>query len=361
MSAWDRVCRSPGRPRGARVRRGRAVIVTVATLVLLAVPTGSFAAADAAGTTAAGFLGVGTGAGVLGRGGATLALTGDLDIVPWNPAALGWLGETQVTVAHAGLADDVAQEWFGIGGRFGRTAFRWALDGLYQSEGSFEGRDELNQATGSFDVSSMAFGAHLAHPVGPFVTVGAGGKYVGEKLGSVSGAGYTMDAGAQLRVAWFGAGVAVTNVGGRMDYSGRSYDMPMNVGVGAALDVPLTGLRLAVDANFPRAYYDDVRVGAEWRWHDLVALRAGYRKELDAPAELTESGPTFGVGAGLHGLWLDYGYVIPGSGDGQHRLAISLRPGRLGWLAGSTLRPGSLPESFDDPRAGANSPPAKAD
>ena len=263
------------------------------------------------------------------------------------------MGETQIAVAHAGLADEVTQEWFGVGGRLGRTSLRWAFDGLYQSEGSFEGRDEFNQATGSFDVSSMAFGVHLAHPVGPFVTVGAGGKYVGEKLGEVSGAGWTLDAGAQFRLAWFGAGVAVTNVGGGMDYSGTRYDLPTNVGLGAAVDVPLTGLRFALDANFPRAYYDDVRVGAEWRWHDLVALRAGYRKELDAPADLAESGPTFGLGAGLRGLWLDYGYVIPGAGDGQHRLAVSLRPGRLGWLAGSALRVERLPESFDEPRATA--------
>ncbi len=340
--------------------RLRAAIVTAGMLLLLAAP--ALAGGDAAGTTAANFLGIGTGAGVLGRGGATLALGGELDAVPWNPAALGWMGETQIAIAHAGLADEAVQEWFGIGGRLGRGSLRWALDGLYQSEGSFEGRDEFNQATGSFDVSSMAFGLHLAHPLGPFVTVGGGAKYVGEKLGEVSGAGYALDAGAQCRVAWFGAGVAVTNVGGRMDYSGRRYDMPANVGVGAAVDVPLTGLRFALDANFPRAYYNDVRVGAEWRWHGLIALRAGYRKELDAPAELAETGPAFGLGAGLRGLWLDYGYVIPGAGDGQHRLAISLRPGRLGWLAASGLHAGAaLPQSFDDPRAGAHPAPAKSD
>ena len=337
------------RPRGRRVA---AVIVTAATLALLAAPAASLAGGEAAGTTVAGFLGVGTGAGVLGRGGATLGLAGELEVVPWNPAALGWMEESQLAFAHAGLADEATQEWFAVGGRAGRTSLRWALDGLYQSEGSFEGRDEFNQATGSFDVSSMAFGLRLAHPLGPFVTVGAGAKYVGERLGEVSGAGYALDAGAQLRVAWFGAGVAVTNVG-RMDYSGESYDLPMNVGVGAALDVPLTGLRLALDANFPSAYYDDVRVGAEWRWHGLVALRAGYRRELDAPEELAEGGPAFGLGAGLRGLWLDYGYVIPGPGEGQHRLAVSLRPGRLGWLAASPLRVERLPDSFDDPRAGA--------
>jgi len=315
---------------------------------VLTAPAPAQAGGEAAGTTAAGFLSVGTGAGVLGRGGATLGLGGDLAIVPWNAAALGWLDETQIVLAHATLVDQTMQEWAAVGGRVGRSGLRWSVDGLYQNEGSFEGRDALDNATGSFDVASMALGLHLAHPLGPLVTVGAGGKYVGEKLGTVSGTGYAMDAGLQLRAGILGAGVAVTNLGGGMSYAGARYDLPMNLGLGAAVDLPVTGLRLALDANFPRANYRDVRAGAEWRWRDLLALRAGYRKELDAPAELGEDGPSFGIGAGAHGLWIDYGYVVPGVGEAQHRLGVSLRPGRFGWLAGDPFGQKGMPQSFDE-------------
>ena len=128
----------------------------------------------------------------------------------------------------------------------------------------------------------------------------------------------------------------------------------MNLGLGAALDLPVTGLRLALDANFPRAYYQDVRVGAEWRWHDLVALRAGYRRELDAPADLAEGGPSFGIGAGAHGLWLDYGYLVPGVGEGQHRLSVTLRPGRFGWLAGDPFGQKNMPRRIRRPEAGGH-------
>ena len=332
-----------------RSKHGRAAIVMAGTLLLmLTVPVPAQAGGEAAGTTAAGFLSVGTGAGVLGRGGATLGLGGDLAIVPWNAAALGWLSETQIALAHATLADQTQQEWAAVGGRAGRSALRWSLDGLYQSEGSFEGRDASYNPTSSFDVSSMALGFHLAHPLGPFATVGVGGKYVGEKLGAVSGTGVTMDAGLQARVGMLGAGVAVTNLGGGMSYGGERYDLPMNLGFGAALDLPGTGLQFVLDANFPRAYYQDVRAGAEWRWHDLLALRAGYRRELDAPTELGESGPSFGLGAGAHGLWLDYGYLVPGAGEGQHRLSVTLRPGRFGWLAGDPFGQKGMPRSFDE-------------
>jgi hypothetical protein len=337
---------------------GAAIVMALVLALWVASPAPAHAAGEAAGTTAAGFLSLGTGAGVLGRAGATLGLTGDLAIVPWNPAALGWLGETQIAVSDAQLADEARQDWAAVGGRLGRSSLRWSLDGLYQTEGSFDGRDALDNSTGAFDVSSMAVGLHLAHPLGPIATLGVGGKYVGEKLGAVSGTGYTMDAGLQVRAGLLGVGVAATNLGGAMSYGGSRYDLPTNVGVGAALDVPLTGIRLAVDANFPRSYYDDVRVGAEWRWHDLMALRAGYRRELDAPADLAESGPSFGAGAGLHGLWLDYGYVVPGAGAGQHRLSITLKPGKFGWLAGDPFGQKAMPREFDDSHAAAPSDPA---
>lgn len=340
------------RPRGrrgtGRSKRSRAAIVMAGLLLMLTVPAPVQAGGEAVGTTAAGFLSVGTGAGVLGRGGATLGFGGDLAIVPWNAAALGWLDETQIALAHATLPDQTQQEWAAVGGRAGRSALRWSLDGLYQSEGSFEGRDARNIPTNSFDVSSMALGFHLAHPLGRLVMAGLGGKYVGEKLGDVSGTGYTMDAGLQVRAGILGTGVAVTNLGGGMSYGGTRYDLPMSLGLGAALDLPSTGLRLALDANFPRAYYQDVRVGAEWRWHGLLALRTGYRRELDAPTELGEGGPSFGIGAGAHGMWVDYGYLIPGAGEGQHRIAVTMRPGRFAWRAGDPFGQKSMPRSFDD-------------
>jgi len=275
--------------------------------------------------------------------------------VPWNAAVLGGLAETQVVLAHAGLEDDARQEWVAAGGRLAGSELRWALDALYQSEGTFEGRDALDRPTGSFDVSHLALGLYVARPLGP-LALGVGAKYVGEKLGAVSGTGVTMDAGLQVHAGPVGGGVAITNLGGGMSYQGVRYDLPTNVGCGAALELPVAGLRLALDANFPRAYYRDVRFGAEWRWRDLVALRAGYRRELDAPGDLVQNGPSFGLGAGARGLWLDYGYLVPGAGEGQHRLTLTLRPGKLAWLTKGGTGADKLPRSFDELPPGGTPP-----
>ncbi|MFI5371503.1 MAG: PorV/PorQ family protein [Candidatus Eisenbacteria bacterium] len=317
----------------------RLVKLTLAAALLMAIVAAGFAHADInlAGTTAAGFLANGTGPRVLAMGGATLGLGGDLQSAAWNPASLGWMTNGEVTLAHAGLPGDMQQEWLGAGGRFGQSATRWSVQGLYQGNGSFDGRDASNNPTGTFSASSFAVGAQLAQTFGERVTLGFGTKFVSEKLGDVSGLGTTFDFGGQVRTGPFGFGASATNMGGQMRYSGSVYSFPASYGAGVSYSLPVTGLSFAVDANFPKAYYNDVRFGSEWRWHDMVALRAGYRAEMSQGTQDGLSGPTFGIGAGYNGLWFDYGYLVSGeSGGSEQRLSISFHPGGFG-LGGASM------------------------
>jgi LysM repeat protein len=130
-----------------------------------------------------------------------------------------------------------------------------------------------------------------------------------------------------LRAGRVGLGAAVQNFTGNMKYEGISYRFPTNYGAGISVDLPEQGLRFALDANVPAAYYPDVRTGVEWRWKDQFALRTGYRAELGAEEGEPLGGPTFGMGAGVGGFWFDYGYVISGIAEGgQHQLGITVRP-----------------------------------
>src|SRR5262249_51781888 len=125
------------------------------------------------------------------------------------------------------------------------------------------------------------------------------------------------------------------------------YPFPTNYGFGVAVTHPATGLSLAVDANFPYAYANDVRAGAEWRWKDVLALRAGYRHEMSDRQDDPLSGPTFGIGAGANGFWLDYVSLASGNQDGQHRLAITFYPGHWGGIGGDPYGQGDIPHDFD--------------
>lgn len=316
----------------ARNHLARIGKLALGTAVVMALVAAGWAHADInqAGTTAANFLSVGTGARALGMGGAILGFNDDLAGGAWNPAAFAWNDGTGMVLSHAGLDDGSSQEWLGVGGRFGRSRTRWMVSGLYQGHGSIEGRDASNLPTGSLSLSSFAFGAHVAHQLTDQLGVGFAAKGVSEQLGDVSGLGMTFDAGATFRVGNFGAGIAGQNLGGQMRYSGTPYPFPWNLGAGVAWYVPRAGLRLGLDLNVPKAYYSDVRFGAEWLWRDMVALRGGYRHEMGDAAEDLLSGPSFGAGAGSNGWWIDYGYLVPGQGEAQHRLGITFSPGRMG-------------------------------
>lgn len=319
-----------------------------AALVMALIAAGiAHADIDKAGTTAANFLSIGSGARILGMGGASLGVGDDVAAAAWNPAALGWAGNTEVVLSHAGLTNASLQEWAAMGGRIGKTQTRWSVSGLYQGDGSIEGRDASNLPTTTFSASSIAFGAHVAQQIGGIVTVGLGAKSVNEKLGDVSGSGFTFDAGLMVRKGMVGFGIAGQNLGGQMSYAGTSYPFPSTFGAGVALAHERSGLRVALDANFPGAYYSDVRTGVEWLWKSTLALRAGYRHEMsDATDADPLSGPSFGFGAGKNGFWLDYGYLLT-SGEGQHRIGIKFLPGQWTGLGTDPFGQGAIPREFD--------------
>ncbi len=311
-------------------------------LALTLAPATALAGIEQAGTTAANFLSVGSSPATLAMGGAGLARTGELGLTTWNAATLAWIGETRYTFSHASLTEQSSQEWAAAAGRMGQGPWRWAMTGLYQGDGSFDGRDALGNPTGSFNVSSMAIGGTVARSFNGLSGVGVGFKYVSENLGGVTGSGIAMDAGFTYAAGPVSLGAAAQNAFGNMSYSGAKYSMPSNYGAGVALNVPASGVTLALDANFPKAYYNDVRFGAEWRYREAIALRGGYRMELGAGDGEPLSGPTFGLGAGANGFWFDYGFIVGGGGaSGQHRLGLTFRPGVLNPGATSVAAPGS--------------------
>jgi len=326
----------------ARNNMGRILKLAIGAALVMGLVAAGWAHADInqAGTTAANFLSIGSGARTLGMGGTILGFNDDVAGGAWNPGALAWTRGTEMVLSHAGLDDGSSQEWLGLAGRFGQSRTTWMLSGLYQGNGTIEGRDASNVSTGTLSLASFAFGAHVAHQVTDQLGIGVAAKGVSEQLGDVSGLGVTFDAGATFRSGNFGLGIAGQNMGGQMRYAGTPYPFPWNVGAGVAYFVPQAGLRFGLDVNLPKAYYNDVRFGAEWRWREMVALRAGYRHEMSDVGQDPLSGPSFGVGAGANGWWIDYGYLIPGQGEAQHRMGVTFSPGRI--LGGSSDGYGKL-------------------
>jgi hypothetical protein len=314
------------RPRLARTRP--ATLARMLALALLSALAGArFALADpeAAGTRVGAFLATDPGAAVAARGGAGFALGGDLQSAALNPSALAGLGSGRFAVSHATLAEGVASDWAAYGGSLGAGSLRYGVSGLLRREGTIVGRDAANQPTSDSEARSWALAFQLARPLGPWLTVGGAARWVGERIGESGGDGLAFDAGAQARAGAISFGLAAQNFGGGMNWGGQRWRMPASLGAGVALDHAASGLRFVLDLAAPADYYSSARAGAEWRLRDRLALRAGYRRELGAPAEDRMNGPAFGFGAGVGSMWLDYGFVLSSGGESVHRVGLDLR------------------------------------
>jgi hypothetical protein len=286
-----------------------------------------------AGTRAASFLQTGAAPAVAGMGGAGLASGADLESAAWNTAALAHLSELRWSVAHAALPDGVRQEWAGIGGRL-REDTRWAVSGLYRDDGEIEARDADNRPLAPWRAQSVALSLALARPLGPHLALGAGARYVGEHVGDAHGNGLAFGAGVQVRLGGLRLAMVGQDFGGGMRWAGQQWRMPATLAAGLAWVDEVHGLRLAADVIEPAAAARQLRTGGEWRPGGRMALRLGWRGDLEGDAEAARGGATFGLGFATGRMWLDYGFEESALGEGVHRVGLSLAPGGRAWGGG---------------------------
>lgn len=308
-----------------------------------------------AGTSAASFLSIGSGASVLAMSGATLATGSDLAAAAWNPATLARVDALQFALAHTPLPGGATQDWLSAGGRLRGGDTRWALQALLHQEGTIEGRDASNQPSGSLAVSDLAVAARVAYPLGRAFHVGAGAEFVRESLAGVSGTGLAFEAGVRAEAGAFGAALATRHAGGSMKYGVVRYDLPAVIAAGVSWQDAARGVRLALDVESPSHYYKDVRIGGEWFVHERVAVRAGYRQQLGQPSTESLSGASFGMGTGVGPMWMDYAFMPGGEqASGEHRVGLTFRPGLPGRTSPEVRARMRVPSS------GPEAPPARA-
>jgi len=340
---------------------------TGAVALLLACGPHAHAAGEAAGTAAAAFLSLGSGASVQSMAGATLASGDDLASASFNPAALARVDGVQLALAHLPLPAGATQDWLAAGGRLGGSGPGWGLQGVFHRESGIDGRDASNNPTPALTATDLAVSGQLAVPLGAGAEAGVSAEWVQESLAGASGSGFGFGLGLRGRLGAFGLGLAARHLGGGLDHGGTRYELPRVLAGGVAWSDEARGLRLAADLESPAHYYDALRIGGEWRWRGMVALRGGYRHTLGAPAGEPLTGATFGFGTGVAGWWMDYGFT-PGGGAaaGEHRVGLMFRPGgrsreRIGRELGASRpvvapRPAGAPAPRAAPAPAAGAP-----
>lgn len=297
----------------------RLVVPPVWFAVALALALAPAAASAAPGDTGFAFLKLGVGARAMGLGSAYVALADDPTAIYWNAAGLASIKNTQVTAMHNEWIQDFRQEFAAVGAHAGPGALGVSFSGFYTSE--FEQRDDVGNLTGHFGFHDLALTGGYGLRVTKGLDAGVALRYVNEMIDEVNANALLGDIGVRYALQNTGVsfGAAAQNLGpstakfpSTAQYNTTEFPLPRTIRVGGAFsrEIPALSGRGTLTAQYSKARDDDAHfgIGAEYSYHDHLALRAGGKFGYDAEKV------SFGVGVMKDWFRFDYA-LVPTSED----------------------------------------------
>ncbi|MEA2078095.1 MAG: PorV/PorQ family protein [Candidatus Marinimicrobia bacterium] len=125
--------------------------------------------------------------------------------------------------------------------------------------------------------------------------------------------GITVDFGTLYYTGWksLAFGMSVRNFSGEIKYEDEGFQLPLTFSMGLSMDVldllpekpQGQSLKLSVDALHYRSHPEQLNIGLEYGFANLVFARAGYRTSEDIQAL------SFGIGLNIKGIVVDYAYT----------------------------------------------------
>ena len=296
----------------------------LALLTVAGLATAQLGAAENA-TGPGEFLKIGVGARYAAMGGAAVATADDAYALYWNPGNLTRVGGLSASYMYNSYVSSIKHHFAGMAMPLGPSN---AVAASFQalSFGSIQHRDNSGTDMGEFSPNDAAADLGYAHNFGKGFSAGLSGRYVRSKI--VDSAD-TFAAG--LGLGWmrgrFTTGLALQNLGGRLQLGDRAKDLPALLQAGASYRVGQSWV-WALDGTFPKEGNNSLSLGSEYGLFDTVStilIRAGYHTRLRNEPFL--GGITAGVGLRISAVMLDYAWVPMGDLGYTHQISLSLRLG----------------------------------
>ncbi len=311
------------------------IILAALVLLVLSLPAG------AANKYAGEFLTHGVGARALGMGSAFVAVADDVTAGYWNPAGVADVRGSAVQLMHAETFGDVINYDTGAYVRpldgdasMGVTIVRLAVDDIPFTDFDEDENRIYYSASGITweSDSETAMLVSYGRRVSPRLRIGGNLKLISKSIANYSCYGVGFDLGAKYDL-WNGTTLGanlqdVTTTFLSWDTKERELIMPtVKVGAAQRFELPSMGgaLTVAADADVRfenRALADqyhagavsaDTHYGAEFVYHDRVAVRGG----------LSMGQLTAGAGFTLGGFTIDYAFGKHEYLDSSHRVSAS--------------------------------------
>lgn len=259
-------------------------------------------------------------------GGASAALSGDAYAMYQNPAAMTDLGTTAFSASHYFIGGGINQSWLsGIFKVDDQSAFGASFNML--NSGAIEERTEFQpEGTGRLIyATNMAISVGYARKLSSQFEIGLNLKYIYEQLSDYFNHTAAVDLGFLYHTDWkeLQFAVMVQNFGSNSSLSGtylasgynrvqtgslEQNTMPNVFSLGVSM-VPYEKDRhrilTSVQLNHPNDNAENYRLGIEYEYMRILAVRAGYKINVAG-----QNWPTFGMGVrypmGGHPVYVDY-------------------------------------------------------
>ena len=291
-------------------------------------------------------------------GGAFVAVANDATTIYWNPAGIARLTRTEVVLIHTEWLAETNFDYVGIIlplGRFGTLGT--SVTSL--SMGEMKVRTVFYpEGTGEkYGAGDVAIGLSYARNLTDRFSIGFNAKYIRQHIWHMSSSAFAIDIGTLFTTQFnnMKIGMSISNFGNKMRLEGKdtmvNYDpdpvkygnndripaymqtdefsLPLLFRVGVAMDV-LKGERnrmtLAIDAVHPNDNTENLNLGAEYVFNNIIYLRIGYKNLFTKDSE---EGVTAGAGmeyrlARNTSLKIDFAYQDFGHLNNVQRFSLGL-------------------------------------
>jgi hypothetical protein len=287
---------------------------------------GFFAArAGAAGTEAAPFLKIDSGARAAAMGGAFTAIADDASGIFYNPAGAALTKSAEILLSHNQWIEGLSTDQIAYAQPAAEDLTYFAGVSALISP-MMPAYDSGGNKTGEFSAVDAMYGGGLA-VIESGVIAGCFGKAVTQEARGIKASAYTGDIGLITSGDRFRIGAAAQNLGGKIKMYREESELPRIYRAGAAYKISgrhwLSGeVRKLGEADLSYA------AGAEIRF-DMAAAAAAFIRLGYNSGRPRNTGPGLSAGLGLSllKLSLDYAFLPFGDFGDTHRVSLALRFG----------------------------------
>jgi len=294
-----------------------------------------------AGISTLQFLKIGVGGRATAMGDAFIAVADDASSLYWNPAGLVFAKQNEVMFSHNQWVADISQEF--IGGFFkfsANDAVGVSLTSLHMED--MKVTNEVNPfGTGEyFSYGDIAITVTYSRKMTDQFSFGGSIRYVEETLDKLKMRGVMIDLGTMY---WTGLGttrfaVAITNFGNELAPDGevklwgdrtvskwQSFSPPTMFRIGFAMEPwqnDHNRITASIQLNHPNDNSENVSIGAEYSYNELLNLRGGYK--INADEQSFTAGAGVRLPLGIANVSVDYAFAQFSRLGSTHRFSIIL-------------------------------------